>query len=188
MIDAFALIEHALNGEWQTISATRYFLGNWETRVVGTNFGRMQDWGFTDNKMKYLERKYPLDALPPDGCLARVGHRTLTYNRVDLARGLAADLIYLNAQGRTVTRIRAPLVKLHTVSLSAVLPALIAEGYHDFRLKNDGLRKSLRREVENRYMRRHEAKRDTTRRLNNWAHSIGGKHCFERAMDWLEAQ
>jgi hypothetical protein len=163
----------------------RFHQENVTLPVTVNSVGDYEDWGFAQAKGRYLAKKYPLDRLPIDGCIEKIFWNVITYRRVDLARGLAADMIYLKGLGVEVVTAFTPLLKLHGTSMSPLIPRIIKLGLYPDDVPAQ-LQRTLFREVRARYRQNHGANHSTTRRMDAWAHRLNTAEDFERALERLD--
>jgi len=167
-------------------ASTRYVSPDWSATLdlpIDLDWGGI---GFTPAKLSYLAKKYPLDDLPRDGCIASAADGAVVYRRVDLVRGWPADALYLQHLGwRGSVTFSAPglVATLHAVRLSAVFPTIVRDGLYAgvHRL----LRRTLKRAVVHRLERRYEHY-GQAKRMNAWAHRLSSARDMQRAVDLLE--
>lgn len=111
--------------------ATRFAIDGWEDSLEPGDLDGVgwPDAGFTEAKRRYLERRYPLDDLPEDGCIRSWSTRgDVLYRRVDVTRGWLADCLYLRRVAEPV-RFSCPTgATMHAVLASAVAPAVFEAG------------------------------------------------------------
>lgn len=184
LIASDSLVHHA---------STRYRALDWSTMFQLPLAFDWADAGFSRSKLAYLVKKYPLNALPADGCIESVrstasGVGLVTYRRVDLTKGWMADVLYLQHLGVTgpvVFRCPGDMATIHAVRLSCVFPVIVREGFYTGVRPN--LRKTLRRAIVHRLERRYDGYGQAAR-ANAWAHRLATPEEMSTAIRLLEAE
>ena len=161
-------------------------LGVWHFDLKDSKLG-MNDAGFGKNKMGYLLKKYPLDALTPEGCIKWVRGDHMHYRRVDPFRGLIADLVYLKHLGFSSITITADshAAKVHKIRASAVYP-LVSNHFNDPLCRNPGFSKQILTNVGFRMERKFD-NHGGTRILNDWFEQLNTPKRAQRSYDRLKS-
>jgi hypothetical protein len=176
LLDSKSLVHHA---------STRYRAVDWRARLTLPVDLTWSEAGFSTNKLGYLAKKYPLEALPPDGCIASARDQRVLYRRVDLTKGWMADVLYLQHlgwSGPVVFECPGRTATIHAVRLSCLFPVIVREGF--FVGVRPNLRKTLKRAIVHRLERRYETY-GQAKRANDWAHRIASTDDMRAAIDLL---
>lgn len=166
--------------------ATRYRSPEWRAEISLPVDMTWSAAGFSTQKLGYLLRKYPLEALSSEGCIELAQNNTILYRRVDLTRGWLADTLYLQHlgwRGRVIFYAPGSVATLHAVRLSCVFPAVLREGC--FSGVHRLLRRTLKRAIVHRLERRYESFGQAAR-ANAWAHRLASEDDMRRAISVLE--
>lgn len=150
-----------------------------DVKMVHANFG--------DNKLKYLEKKYPLDNLGPDGCIASVVGHKLHYRKVDPFRGFIADMVYMKHLGYKRLLISADdlAMRVHKVRVSVIYPQ-VSNHYDAPLIVDPALAKGTLKELGYRMERRYDNHQGT--KINNdWFEILNTPRRAQRAYDRLKA-
>jgi len=175
------VIPDALLAHWGEVVAgpalehfatTRYRVRDWSFELELPVEFSWRDAGFSKAKLGYLRKKYPLDCLPVDGCIASTHENVVTYRRVDLTKGWMADILYLQSLGWTgPVRFECPgsTATIHAVRMSCLFPLVLARGFYQG--VRPLLRRTLKRAIVHRLERRYEHY-GQAKRANDWAHHL----------------
>jgi hypothetical protein len=167
------------------VRANQFEVDDWTLSIRLPMKFEWKDAGFHPQKLKYLQRRYPPDALPDDGCIVSIRPGAVEYRRVDVIRGVLGDILYLQHLGhRGGMHFTCPgAAKLHVIRLSVVFPVIVRAGL--FKGVQDTLRRKLANNVRHRMLRMYEAKYATVRRMNDWAHAIASEADMQAAIEVL---
>ena len=169
-------------------ASTRYRFPDWRARLTLPLDFTWLDAGFSAAKLSYLAKKYPVDALPHDGCIESLDRgltSTVTYRRVDLVKGWMGDVLYLQRLGYVGdVEFTCPGIAstLHAVRLSCVFPAIVSAGL--YRGVHRLLSKTLRRAIVHRLERRYDSY-GQAKRANAWAHRLSSEDEMRAAINLL---
>ena len=137
--------------------------------VLSRNF-TLDQAGFGSRKLSQLYRDYPLGSLSGEGCIREIRGNHVYYNKVDMVRGIVADIAYLRLEAqleKIIIHLPRGSARVNLVRASAVAPLV------GFKPRHPLLRKPLDREVTYRLEKRYGENHSGTRIINDWAHTIG---------------
>lgn len=143
---------------------------------------QMEHAQFKAQKLTYLKKKYPLDNLGPEGCIAAVDGNTFHYRKVDPFRGLIADLVYFKHLGYKRIKITGEpyCCKIHVLRAGCVYPQIWKYGdIPDF--KDNSLAVGIWRGIKYRMDRMSHDTHGMSRIMNFWFEELNTRSAAEKA-------
>lgn len=135
----------------------------------------MEDAWFKSQKLTYLKKKYPLDNLGPEGCIASVQGNHVHYRKVDPFRGLIADLVYFKHLGfKKITMSGDPYCcRIHVNRVGCVYPHMF-KFYQPPAFKDATLAKGVWRAIGYRARRLSHDTHGMSKIMNLWFEQLSG--------------
>lgn len=147
----------------------------------------MEDAFFKSQKLTYLKKKYPMDNLGPEGCIASVDGNHIHYRKVDPFRGLIADLVYFQYLGFKKIKITGEdyCCRIHVNRVACVYPHMFKfYGPPDF--KDATLAKGVWRAIGYRQKRLSHDTHGMSKIMNLWFEQLNGSpRVGQKARDYL---